>query len=286
MDRKTFLKFTAGAALGGSAYLAACREKGGLDAPPGERTLPREAIGLQLYTVRHALVRDMNGTLGAVADAGYTEVEFAGYYERPPDEVRDLVRAHRLDPVSAHVPIEAFRADLDGVLAAAATIGHRYLVVPWLAEDERSVEGYRALAAEMNQLGLACKDAGFRLGYHNHEFEFETIDGTVPFDVLLNETDPELVTFELDLFWITDGGGSVLRYFRNHPGRFALCHVKDRQAATGRMLDVGDGNIPWGDIFAESRTAGFEHFIVEHDLPDDAMASIRRSRAYLEGLTF
>jgi sugar phosphate isomerase/epimerase len=288
MNRKTFLKVTAGAALGGTAYLAACRdEPGGLDAPPGQRTLPPASIGLQLYTVRHALVRDMNGTLEAVADAGYTEVEFAGYYDHPPEEVRDLLLAHGLDPVSAHVPIEAFREDLSGVLAAATTVGHRYLILPWLAEEDRgSLEGYRALVQEMNQLGLACQEAGIRFGYHNHEFEFETVDGGRPFDVLLNETDPALVTFELDLFWTTHGGGDVLSYFETHPGRFALCHVKGREAGTGRMVDVGDGDIPWEAIFAQSRAAGFEHFLVEHDLPDDAMRTIRRSRSYLEGLTF
>ncbi len=185
------------------------------------------------------------------------------------------------------MPIEAFREDLSGVLAAATTVGHRYLILPWLAEEDRgSLEGYRALVQEMNQLGLACQEAGIRFGYHNHEFEFETVDGGRPFDVLLNETDPALVTFELDLFWTTHGGGDVLSYFETHPGRFALCHVKGREAGTGRMVDVGDGDIPWEAIFAQSRAAGFEHFLVEHDLPDDAMRTIRRSRSYLEGLTF
>ncbi len=113
-------------------------------------------------------------------------------------------------------------------------------------------------------MGESCREAGLRFGYHNHDFEFETIDGQIPFDVLLDETDPGLVDFELDLFWITKGGEDPLRYFERYPGRFTLCHVKD-MAAGGEMVDVGAGGIDFAAIFARAEQAGLKHFFVEHD---------------------
>ena len=283
MDRRSFVKVAAGAALGGVVGLGG-RAPARARAAAGTRRLDR--IGLQLYTVRSLLQEDFPGTLKAVADAGYDEVEFAGYFDRPPEEVRALLERVGLDAPAAHVPLDALQRDLAGTIEAARTVGHRYLVCPWLSPEDRvSIERYQELATLWNEVGAACREAGLRFGYHNHDFEFAAIGGRLPFDVLLAETDPELVDFELDLFWITKGGQDPLRYFARHPGRFTLCHVKD-MAADGSMVDVGKGGIDFAAIFARAEQAGLKHFFVEHDQPPDPLASIAASHDHLAALRF
>jgi sugar phosphate isomerase/epimerase len=289
MDRKTFLRLSAGAALTGTVYVAACRGEeeeapGGLDAPVGQRTLP--AIGLQLYTIRALTGVDLAGALRSVAEAGYTEVEFWDYFDHAPTDVAAMVRDVGLDPVSSHVDLEDLRSGWGEVVDRARTIGHRYVVVPWLAEEERTPDGYRRLAEELNTYGARFSDAGISLGYHNHEFEFQPLsDGSRGFDLLLAETDPDVVTFELDFFWAATAGANIPGYMDNHAGRFSLCHVKDRDPQ-GRMVDVGMGTLDWGRYFGYARSAGIQHFFVEHDEPRDPLQTIRRSQVFLEALTF
>jgi sugar phosphate isomerase/epimerase len=164
--------------------------------------------------------------------------------------------------------------------------GHSYVLLAWLPpEDRSSLAQYRDLAALCNEVGKTCTSAGLQFAYHNHDFEFRTIDGQVPFDVLLNETDPDHVEFEIDLYWITKGGRDPLDYFQAHPGRFTLCHVKD-MAEGGAMADVGSGQIDFAAIFARSEQAGLRYFFVEHDEPPDPLASIDSSFNYLKTLRF
>ena len=284
MDRKTFLKLGAGSTVGLAAWLSACREPNPLDAPDGERALP--ALGFQLYTMRRIAIRDLDGALGEVAAAGYTEVEFAGYYNNTPEEVRALVRQHGLDPVSTHVNLEALRTDFGGLVDAAHTIGHRYVVLPYLAEEERATaDDYRRRAEEFNQFGERFSAEGLTFGYHNHEFEFQPLGEDVGMDILLAETDPALVTFELDLYWVRKGRASGEGYLTGWPGRFRLCHVKDMDMR-GEQADVGMGEIDWPRLFRHSETAGLQHFFVEHDVPEDPVASAQRSAAFLRQLRF
>ncbi len=284
MDRKTFLKLTAGSTLGLTAYMAACRDENPLDAPEGQRTLP--ALGFQLYTIRQIMIRDMRTALQEVAAAGYTEVEFAGYFNKTPNQVRALVREFDLDPVSAHVDINELRSNFEGVLEAADTVGHKYVVVPFLAEEERATaDDYRRLAEEFNQFGERFRRERITFGYHNHEFEFEPHGQERGMDILLQETDPSLVTFEIDLYWARAAGVNVVDFLQAWPDRFRLCHVKDADMS-GRMVDVGDGVIAWERIFPEARAAGLEHFFVENDIPKDPVVTARRSAAYLSELTF
>ncbi len=289
MDRRSFVKIAAGAAAG-SMFGLSCSKPG----PAGPAALAAEAaalrsldkIGVQLYTVRSLMAQDFSGTLEAVAAAGYETVEFAGYFDHSPEEVRDLLGRLGLAAPAAHISLDALREDLAGIIAMAQTVGHRYLIAPWLNPEQRaSIDEYRKHAAFFNEIGTACNDAGLRFGWHNHDFEFAPIDGTVPFDVLLDETDPELVDFEMDLFWTVKGGSDPLAYFERNPGRFALCHVKD-MAADGAMVDVGAGEIDFKAIFARSEQAGLEHYFVEHDTPADPLASIKASYDHLAALQF
>ncbi|MEX1187592.1 MAG: sugar phosphate isomerase/epimerase [Gemmatimonadaceae bacterium] len=279
------LRAAAALAAGGLTAGAKCArreaEAGGTALlPAGTR-----AIGVQLYTVRDLMARDLPGTLAALAAIGYTEVEFAGYFGQEPAQLRALLARLGLAAPGVHQPLDALRNTLDAVLAAAEIIEHRYIVCPWLAESERTADGYRRLAADLDRIGRACRDRGFQLGYHNHDFEFDpgVFPGTTPYDVLLAETDPELVTMELDLFWITRGGRDPLWYFEHHPGRFPLWHVKDMRDVAGarEMVSVGQGDIDFGRLFAAGERAGLKHFFVEHDNPADSLASVRASYEHL-----
>jgi len=240
-----------------------------------------ESIGLQLYTVRSLMAEDVEGTLAEVAGIGYREVEFAGYFEREPARLRATLDGLGLSAPSTHLPLETFRGDLDGALETAGALGHRYVVLPYLDQGERgSLDGYRRLAAEMNGFGERCRAAGVRFGYHNHDFELAELEGAIPLEVLLEDTDPELVTFEMDIFWIVNGGADPLSYIERYPGRFELCHVKDR-SSDGAMVDVGAGAIDFAAIFRRSDAAGLRHWFVEHDQPGDPLRSIAASYAHL-----
>jgi sugar phosphate isomerase/epimerase len=248
------------------------------------RSLDR--IGVQLYTVRTLMEKDFQGTLGAIADIGFHEVEFFDYFGRKPRQVRDILEGFGLEAPAAHFPWQAFKEDPDAVIETAQAVGHRYVLLAWLPpEDRSSIAQYQDLAALCNEVGKACKSAGLQFAYHNHDFEFQPIDGQVPFDLLLSETDPDHVEFEIDLFWIIKGGHDPLDYFQANPGRFTLCHIKD-MAEGQRMADVGTGGIDFAAIFARSQQAGLRYFFVEHDEPSNPLASIESSFNYLKTLRF
>ncbi len=281
MNRRTFLKTSASATLGSLlAKSALARE---ISNPAGKAL---EKIGLQLYTVRELMKQDFAGTLEKVAAVGYQELEFAGYYDHKPEEVKKLLDRLGLTAPSTHIAIEMLRDQLDAVIQTAKTIGHQYIVCPWLAPAERvSLEKYKAHAALFNQIGEACQKAGLQFAYHNHDFEFQPIDGKLPYDILLAETDPKFVQMEVDLYWIKKGGQDVLAYFAKYPGRFSLCHVKDMDEKQN-MMEVGKGKIDFAPIFSHAPQAGLKHFFVEHDQPKDPLQSITISCQYLKKLKF
>ncbi|HEX6940566.1 MAG TPA: sugar phosphate isomerase/epimerase [Longimicrobiales bacterium] len=245
-----------------------------------------DRIGLQLYTVRTLMARDFEGTLDAVAAIGYTEVEFAGYFDRSPAEVRAALERAGLAAPSAHVGLDAIREHWDRTLDAAGEIGHRYVIVAWLpAEERRTHDAYRRLADELNRAGERARAGGLRFGYHNHDFEFAPIDGRAPYDTLVDATDPALVALELDLYWASRAGRDPVDCFRRHPGRFELVHVKDMDGTAEKgMTDVGDGVLDFPTILGRAAEAGVRHYFVEHDHPPAPIESIRRSYAYLKGL--
>ncbi len=232
------------------------------------------------------MAEDVERTLEMVAEIGYHEVEFAGYFGRSPTELRATLDGLGLSAPATHLGLNVFRDGLDQAIETAATLGHRYLVLPSLpSEDHDSLDDYRRIGEEMNGFGEACRASGLQFAYHNHAFEFERMDGRIAFDVLLEETDPELVKIELDLFWIIEGGQDPLAYFEAHPGRFHLCHVKDR-LADGTMVAVGAGELDFAAMFAQSEGAGLRHYFVEHDQPSDPGASVRNSFGHLSQLTW
>ncbi len=247
-----------------------------------------ERIGLQLYTVRGAMKTDMPGTLAAVAQAGYREVEFAGYFGRTPAEVRTMLRDNGLTAPSTHLALEDVQGKFDATAESANAIGIRYLTVASLdMRALKTVDDWKRMADTFNAVGRRVEAAGLRFGYHNHSVEFTPVAGRMPHEVLIEGTDPALVTFELDIYWAVKAGQEPVAYFSKHAGRFEMVHVKDATAAPAlAMTDVGSGTLDWKRILGAHATAGIKHYFVEHDNPADAMASIRKSAEYLRGLRF
>ena len=297
MNRRTFVTTTTAATLA-----AAVR--------PGwtaESTHRIARIGLQLYTVRAAMKTDVEGTIAKVAATGYKEVEFAGYFDHSPKEIRALLDKNGLVSPSCHVDYAVVEKKWPETLDAANVVGHRYIICPWIDEKQRVEPGGWQRAVELfNKAGEASKKAGIQFGYHNHSFEFDPADslgGKLPYDYFLEALDPKLVTMELDLCWISVAGKDPVAYFEKYPGRFPLVHVKDwvKDASTpssyqgamgqsvkfgGRMADVGQGSVDWKRIFAQSSKAGIKHYFVENDEPKSAFDDIKISYDYLHTLSF
>ncbi len=279
MDRRTFLQ-----ALGGASATLPAMPMGGCGfSEPNTRL--RRPIGVQLYTVRREIARDFEGTLARVAEIGYSEVEFADYFSRSPDQVRRSLDKVGLKAPAAHLSIDALGNSWQETLEAAITIGHEYLVVAWIPQDRRTLDGYKRVAALFDRAGETAMRAGVRFAYHNHEYEFTPVDGVLPYDLLLEETDPRLVQLELDLYWIARGKADPLAYFARFPGRFPMVHVKDMDDSAARgQTEVGSGVLDFARIFGYAAQAGIRHYFVEHDNPASPLDSIRRSHAAMQRL--
>ena len=250
-------------------------------------------IGLELYTVRHALERDFEGTLSQVAKIGYREVEFARYFADPkklnplPQRTRQILDSDGLSAPATHVPYSALSPDLwPRVIEASQILGHQYVVNPSIDKQlTKTADGWKQAAETFNRAGAESLRAGIQFGYHNHTGEFRAVDGRIPYEILLSECDPHLVKMEMDLGWAHVAGVDPLRYFSRYPGRFPVVHVKDFDE-NGQMTEVGHGIIDWKRIFAQSDVAGIKHYFVEHDDPQSPLASIQTSYEYLKNLRF
>ena len=277
MDRREFLS-AAGAIALTSAFPPACRTS---------HAARLGKIGIQLYTVRDQMKTDVEGTLARIAQIGYKEVEFAGYFGHPPEHIRGYLDHNGLSAPSTHVSYEnddQWKAALD----TAKKIGHEYIVMPWIPEERRkTLDDWKKFAQTFSHAAQMAHDAGIQFAYHNHDFEFPKIDGQVPYDLLLQSTDPQLVKLEIDLYWITKAGQDPLDYFARWPGRVPLVHVKDSAGPPEhKMADVGQGKIDWKRIFAKREQAGIKHFFVEHDNPPQGFQDVAVSYNYLKGLEF
>jgi sugar phosphate isomerase/epimerase len=231
------------------------------------------------------MARDAARTLENLATIGYKEVELAGLYGKSVGEMRRLLDRNRLAAPSGHIGTAELRGDWERTLADAATLGHRYITCAWIDEADRTPYGYRKIAELFNRSAQAARKAGLQFCYHNHDFEFERMGETVPYDLLLADCDPDLVKMEMDIFWLVKGGRDPIEYFKWHPGRFPLVHVKDMDAS-GKMVDVGKGVIGFRGIFEHAAQAGIQHYFVEHDEPKDPIATAHASYDYLHTLEF
>jgi len=235
--------------------------------------------GLALYTVRNDMGVDVKATLQAVANAGYINIEAAGYkdgkyYNMTPTDFKKLLNQLGLNPVSTHQSaITLDNADI--MFADAKAAGFKYFVVPvppmglfkYYPETKSMgmTGGAANLAKILSALGEGCKKAGLELLYHNHDFEYKKDeDGIIPIEYLLENTDPEYVNFQMDLFWVTKAGADPVAYFKKYPGRFKIWHVKDMDDQ-GRFAPVGNGTIDFSRILANKKLSGMKYYMVEQD---------------------
>ncbi|TDD20991.1 sugar phosphate isomerase/epimerase [Kribbella turkmenica] len=247
-------------------------------------TIPAGGIGMHLYTMRDVLAEDYPGTLTRLADIGYRTVGVSGRFGHSADKIRSFADEAGLGIVLEHVKYDRMADDWAGALTDARTLGAQWVVVPSIPSEQHSVDGFRAAAAAFTEAGKAARDAGLKLLFHNHGHDFATVDGTVLFDILLG-VDPDLLGFELDLYWVVNGGKDPVDYFRGHPGRFPALHVKD-MAEDGSWEDVGAGTLDFAAMFAYAADGGVEQWLVEHDQPADAWRSAERSYRGLSELRF
>jgi sugar phosphate isomerase/epimerase len=282
MNRRTFLFDLAALGLSTGVLSACARASSGASAAADSTPAVRR-IGLQLYTVRDLLEKDFEGTLEKVAQIGYTDIEFAGYYNRTPDQVRAVMDRLKLVSSSTHIGAQLMRQDAAAQLRSAKVLGQEYITIPSYNFGREGIAGWKAGAAEFSRWGALCRDAGLKLAYHNHSAEFATVEGgPLGLDVLLRETDRTLVDFEMDLYWTVFAEQDPLAWFARYPGRFAMWHTKDMvlTPATG-MAPVGQGTLDFKAFFAHARESGMKHFFVEHDTaasyPGGSLASIQAS---------
>jgi sugar phosphate isomerase/epimerase len=279
IKRRTFVK-TLSAGVAASLVLP-----GKLMALP-----PKKLIGIQLYTLHDQMKEDVVGTMDQVAKIGFNAIETAGYADRKfygysPQEFRNLVEDMGMIPQSSHSGVTLM--NIDETIEDAINAGMSYLVLPSLDKSRRKTpDDYLKVAEEFNMMGEKCKKAGLTFAYHNHAFEFEKLEDFVPYDILLENTDPELVTMQLDLYWMVYGGCDPVEYFNRCPGRFELFHVKDMSdGASKESTEIGNGIIDFEAIFAEKEKAGMNYFYLEQEsFQMDPFTSITISYNYLKTL--
>jgi sugar phosphate isomerase/epimerase len=266
-----------------------------------------EKVGVQLYTVRDLMKKDFAGTIGKVATIGYKEVEFAGYFDHSPSDIRAILDKDGLAAPSCHVSMDIVQNHWPESLEAAHAIGQTFIVCPWIDEKERkTADGWKHVVEIFNKAGEASQKAGIQFAYHNHWWEFgpdAALGGKLPYDYLLESTDPKLMKMEMDLGWASVAGQDPVAYFKRYPGRFPLVHVKDfkslphippDQLATynshkleqEEMTTPGSGVIDWKRIFSYSDLAGIQHYFLEHDVPKDPWATLTDGYKYLSTLRF
>jgi sugar phosphate isomerase/epimerase len=244
-----------------------------------------DQLAVQLYTVRESLDTDLPKTLQQVAATGVDAVELAGLPPISTEELRDqLVRAG-LRPIASHESLERIEANPDAVIARLQMLGLRRAVVPWLAPERRSsVEAARSTARQLRRIAEYFDVRGMRLGYHNHDFEFEPLEGTTLWQVLLDEL-PAGVELEIDLYWASIAGHDPVQLIRDLGSRVRLLHMKDMAPTTGREdLAPGDGVLDWPSIVSTATELGVEWYVIEQDNPGDAFVDIARARTFLRGL--
>jgi sugar phosphate isomerase/epimerase len=279
--RRVLTLLGAGAATVGMAGVASADT--GTAARPCRR-IPRQGIGMHLYTVRDVLNADPLGTLTALAEIGYKCVGVSSF-NRPAAEIRDLCRQTRLNPVILHVAHGDITGNWAAKLADAKTIGVKWVVLSSFPSDMYTVEGIRLGARQLNEAGAAARELGMGMLHHNHDSEFRVVDGIRLSDILFGETDPRLVDFELDLGWATRAGMDGRQLFVDNPRRFPVLHVKDHDGQ-GNWTDVGSGVVDWARIFEKSDRAGVRYWLVERDDQPAPLDTSRNSYNYLASLRF
>lgn len=275
--RRDFLKASGGLVLG--ALLIPNRSK-------AEKL---KNVGIQLYSVRKEMLTDAVGTLKELAKIGYKELESArsekgNYYGLQPKEIKKISSDLGMTLRSGHVHVDK---DFQRSIDSAAEAGQDYLVCSSLPSNGQTVDNYKKVAETFTKAAEDCKKSKIIFGYHNHEYEFEKENGKVLYDVLLENTDPKLVTMELDLGWVVASGNDPLAYFNKYPGRFPLWHLKDMDTTRKESTEFGKGQIKVLEILKNSKKSGVKYIFVEQEeYASTALESMKYDFDYLQKLNY
>jgi sugar phosphate isomerase/epimerase len=280
MNRKKFIQTSALATAGLLTLPSLLTEAKGKVKP----------VGLQLYTLRDVIGQDPKGVLKSVASWGYTEVETYGYnngklFGMPVAEFKSYLDTLGVKVVSGHYGINLAESGWEQACADAKAIGQKFVVVPWMDKKYyATLDDLKRTCEVLNKAGEIAKRYDLNMGYHNHAFEFEQVEGKVIFDEMLMLLDPKLVGIEMDIYWVVRAGKDPLTYFEKHPGRFPLWHVKDMDKENkDRNADVGTGSIDFVKLFAEAKKAGLKNYFIEQETyPVNSLLSAENSIKYIK----
>lgn len=252
-----------------------------------------DKFGIQLYTLRDLIPDDPRGILGKLPGFGFQQIEgYDGpqgmFWNMGHKNFKKYLDGIGLDMISSHVNI---REDFELKANQAAEIGMKYLICPYIG-PQKSVDDWKKVTDRFNECGAICKKAGIRFAYHNHAYSFKAFSGMIPHDFIMENTDPELVDHEMDIYWVVTGGADPIKYLKKYPNRFRLCHVKDRMKDAGNerqaSCDLGTGVIDFAPILKVAQENGMKYFILEQERYDHSspMQAAKVGAEYLSKLAF
>ncbi len=287
-SRRNFIKQTALLATGVAiAPSFACKAM---------HSTAKKPIGLQLYSLRDIIKNDIKGIIEKVAAIGYKEVETYGYSAKggfwglDAKAFASLLKQNGITSPSGHFGMDNFMSgkstdELKSYIEAANILGSEYVTIPYLGGDIRkTADDYKKVADKLNEAGKICKASGLKIAYHNHDFEFAKFGETTGYEIMLNGTDKSLVDFELDLYWVAHSKNNATDFFKAHPGRFKMWHIKDMDKTNRNVnTEVGQGQVDFKSIFANAKLAGVKHYFVEHEFnyKPNELGSIQTSFDYV-----
>ncbi len=294
-NRRLFLKAAGFASLGAVAYPLVSCNSGGDNASDSDSTALASTasgtkidnFGIQLYSARDIIGKDPKGVLKQIADLGYKEIEgYQGdqgvFWGMSPKEFKDYVDSLGMKFVSTHADTTK---DLEKLANECAEAGLTYLLQPYIG-PQKSIDEWKKRAEEFNQRGEICNKAGIKFGYHNHDYSFKELDGQIPQEILLDNTDPAKVVYELDMCWIFAANKDIASHLQKYAGRYDLCHVKDyAREPEPHQTDLGKGDIDYTEVLKVARESGMKHYIVEQEeYPESVMASLAYDADYMKTL--
>lgn len=285
----------------------------------------KNKMGIQLFSLPKMLSNDFVGSIKFLSKLGYKEVELygpfpfsadsahtrwnavtpmlgfsgSGYFGKAIQEVKTILNDHGLSAPSAHTDLDTLEHHMDKLAEAAHVLGHHYVTLPSIPDERRtSLDDYKRIADTFNKIGETAVKAGIRFGYHNHGYGIKPMNGQIPLQIILNNTDPKLVFFEMDIFWTTAGGADPIEYLSQYPDRYKMLHLKDmkvKREFSGdggdasqwiplfpNMTTAGDGVLDLKGILKKAHQIGVEHYFVEQDMVADPEVALKRSFDYLK----
>jgi len=310
MNRRDFLSVTSFILASNALRVASAR--------------PKQALGVQLFSIPKMLEKDFREGIAFVAGLGYSEVEFygpypfsapeaiaswksvtpqlgfsgSGFFGLPVQRVHSILNENRVSAPSMHTDLVTLQQGMGALAEAAHVLGSTYVVLPAIPQAQRvTLDDFKRMADIFNSIGAQARSHGLKFGYHNHGYGLREMQGQIPLQIILRQTDPNLVFFEMDIYWTAAGGADPVQLLRENPARYRLLHLKDMKELRHfkgdggdpsqwielfpYMTSVGDGVLDIKGIIAQAQKSGVEHLFVEQDMVADPAIALRRSADFL-----